>query len=263
MDDFSAILKAYLEVGILGLCGILFIIITYLNYRNNSKRLKEQDKDNDDKFDQMFKMLQKQTEEYREQSSKNYELLMKKLIDNSSPHVLTAEEDMKITKVNEEVNRLLQQLLISTGASRTSIIQYHNGGKGKNNQSFLKMSMTNEVTDVGVKPLMTEFKDQFRNVLAYFVKEIGSKGYCYIENSEDIKGIDYGTYDFLENRGIRSKFGIALRQHNNDNCNYESENVIGFICLEFLKDNKSEISIEKIDSELKHKQISLEILLNL
>lgn len=262
MDNFSAVFKAYLEVGILGLCGILFIVITYLNYKSNSKRLKEQDKNNNEKFDQMFKMFQEQAQKYSEQSSKNYELLMKKLIDNSSPHVLTPEEDLKITKVNEEVNRLLQQLLINTGASRASIIQYHNGGKGKNNQSFLKMSMTNEVTDVGVRPLMTEFKDQFRNVLAYFVKEIGDKGYCYIEDSEDIRNIDYGTYDFLENRGIKSKFGIALHQHDNDG-NYNNDSVIGFICLEFLKDNKSEASIDIIDQELRNKQGSLETLLNL
>ena len=92
-------------------------------------------------------------------------------------------------------------MLIATGASRASLVQYHNGGKGVNRQSFLKMSMTNEQVQLGVKPIISTFKDQFRSVLAYFVKEINEKGYCYIDDFEDLQSIDAGTYEFLRDRG--------------------------------------------------------------
>lgn len=261
MGDFSSLLRAYLEVGILGLCGILVVLITFLNYKRNSKRAEEQDKSEDDRFNKMFEMFKKQNEEYISQNNKNYELLMQKLVSGNTSHVLTPEEDRKITKINDEVNKILQQLLISTNASRASLIQYHNGGKGKNNQSFLKMSMTNEVTNIGIKPLISDFKDQFRNVLAYFVKEINDSGYCYINDSEDIKSIDYGMYDFMSNRGIKSKYGIALHQSISDDCN--EKNIIGFICLEFLDDRKYVANVDIIDSELRREQAILETLLSL
>ena len=253
--DFVSVYKAYIEIGILGLCGIIVVLITWLNFKRNQEREKNSEKNEDERFNQMFNTLQEQNKQYQEQSNKNYELLMQKLISGVSPHTLSAEEDSKLTKINEEIDRILQNLLSKTGASRANLVQYHNGGKGKNNQSFLKMSMTNEVTDVGVKPVISEFKDQFRNVLAYFVKEIGTNGYCYIDDYEKMKTIDYPMYDFLLCRNVQAKFGVAIHSDGDDN------NVIGFVCLEFL--DKSKANIDIIDKELKQKEDVLETLLNL
>lgn len=253
--EFSSIVKAYIEIGILGLCGCAVVFITILNYFRNKKHSEEQDKSNDKRFDDMLSLIQEQNQKNFEQNNKNYELLMNKLMSGVSPHTLTAEEDEKLSRVNDEINKILQQLLIKTGASRANLVQYHNGGKGKNNQSFLKMSMTNEVTNLGVKPVISEFKDQFRNVLAYFVKEIGEKGFCYIPDFEKIKATDYSMYEFLSDRGVQAKFGVAI--HSDEGVN----NVIGFVCLEFLDKTKADVKV--IDEILKQKASSLETLLNL
>lgn len=249
--EFDAAFKAYLEIGILGLCGVLVVVITWLNFKRNQERSKQQDELQKKQYEE----LMEQNKQYQQQAIESQEKLMDRLIQNGQPHVLSAEEDNKLTKINNQIDKTLQDLLIKTNASRANLVQYHNGGKGKNNQSFLKMSMTNEITDVGVKPVISEFKDQFRNVLAYFVREIQEKGYCFIPDAEKMKDIDYSMYDFLTCREVQAKFGIAIHSPNNP------DNVVGFVCLEYL--DKTKANEEIIKEQLKQKEAVLETLLSM
>ena len=198
--DWTNYLKAYLEVGMLGLSAILLIAIFWMSYKRYEKqddlnitRKNKRDDDMEDrrnqkvdhlierhetkedrlekKFDKMIEMMQTQNKE-----------LINTIITGVTTHVPTPEENDKLTKVSEEIDHTLQNILIETGASRVSLVQYHNGGKGVNRQSFLKMSITNEQVQLGVKPFISEFKDQFRSVLAYFVKQLNDTDYCYIDN---------------------------------------------------------------------------------
>ena len=68
-------------------------------------------------------------------------------------------------QISQEIDKHLQAIITETNASRAALIQYHNGGRGINKQSFLKMSMTNEQIQLGVKPFINGFKDQFRSIL--------------------------------------------------------------------------------------------------
>jgi hypothetical protein len=43
---------------------------------------------------------------------------------------------------------MIKQMLIDTKADRAYVVQYHNGGRGINKQSFLKMSITNEEVQI-------------------------------------------------------------------------------------------------------------------
>ena len=115
------------------------------------------------------------------------------------------------------------------------------------------MSITNEQVQLGVKPLMSEFKDQFRSVLSYFVHEIHDTGHCYISDYEDLQGTDSSMYEFLRDRGVQAKFGIAIHDKNNM--------IIGFVCAEFLDKTKANTNI--IDKCLVSKQQVFEMLLNL
>ena len=116
------------------------------------------------------------------------------------------------------------------------------------------MSMTNEQVKVGVKPFMSEFKDQFRSVISYITKKLNTEGYCYIDDSEQIKSIDPGTYEFLLNRGIESKYCMAIH-------NTQDGSVIGFVCIEYIK--KESAKPDLVDEVLKEKQKIFETLLNL
>lgn len=256
--------KSYLELGFLGISACMLITMAWLyfkSYRNKEtkvddkleERLDNKDNNLEKRFDAMLEMLQKQNQEYQEQQAKNAEILIHSIIDGVVNHVPSYEENVKLTKITEEIDIILNQILQETSSDRVSLFQYHNGGKGINKQAFLKMSITNEQVKFGIKPFMPEFKDQFRSVLAYFVKELNDNGYCYISNVEDLKDIDNSMYDFMKGRGIKSKFGIAIRDHRST--------VIAFICIEYL--NNSAVDVNKIDRVLKDKQKIVESLLSL
>ena len=197
--------------------------------------------------------IYKQNLEYQEQQAKNTELLIQSIIQGVTSHVPSPEENLKLTKISNEIDNILQQILLETNASRVAVVQYHNGGKGINRQSFLKMSVTNEQVQLGVKPIMPEFKDQFRNVLSYFVKELDLKDFCYIPDCDQLKEVDTGMYEFLTSRDIQAKFGVAIHD--------SAHNIIGFICIEYIDKTKANLDI--IDKSFNDKKQIIETLLNL
>lgn len=211
--EFITVIKSYVEIGVLGLCAVLTITIAWLYFKKSQSKEDEKDRhiykqedDLENKFNKMLELIQKQNQDYQNQQAKNTEMLMQNIINGVVSHVPSVEENNKLTRVTEEIDKDLQEILIETKASRTSLVQYHNGGKGINKQSFLKMSMTNEQVQLGVKPFISDFKDQFRSVLSYFVKELNDKGYCYIENYESMIDKDTSMYEFLKDREIEAKF---------------------------------------------------------
>ena len=259
--EWAELAKIYVEIGILGLCGILTVMIAYLGFKrskednkNKDKRLENNQDKLDDRFDAMLKMIQEQNHAFQEQQLKNNEILINNIVQGVTNHVPSSEENTKLTRITEEIDKTLQQMLIYTNADRVDLVQYHNGGKGVNKQSFLKMSMTNEQVKVGVKPFMSEFKDQFRSVISYITKMLNEKGYCYIENAEQVKEVDPGTYEFLVNRGIESKFCMAIHDA-------QENSVIAFVCVEYIK--KENARPDLVDKVFKEKQKVLETLLNL
>lgn len=258
---FAEIISAYSEVGILGLCAVLMIIMFYKSFKHqqdNQDKDKEvvnkKDKYLQDSHEELLKTIQKQNDELVNQMAKNNEIIMSKFVDKVTTHVPSPEENAKQTNISENIDKCLQQILVETKASRADLVQYHNGGRGINKQSFLKMSMTNEQIQLGVKSFMPEFRDQFRSVLAWFVKELNEKGYCYIKDVEDMKDIDAGMYEFMINRGIYSKFGIAIKG--------SEDYVIGFICLEYLH-KEEHLDLEKINNVLQSYRNTIQALLTL
>lgn len=252
--------KAYLEIGILGLCAILVVSMAWFYFKRTQtdadkkdKKIDNKDKVIEDKYASMFELLQNQLKEYQEQQAKNMELLIQTVLNGVNHTGPTPEENHRLTKVAEEIDKQLQEMLITTDASRCSLVQYHNGGKGVNRQSFLKMSMTNEQVQLGVKPIISTFRDQFRSALSFFTKEINDTGFCYIDNFEDMQGIDTSMYEFLRDRGVEAKYGMAI--HNKEGL------IVGFVCIEYNKREKSRPDI--VDRVFKDKQKVMETLLSL
>ena len=259
--DWAELVKVYVEIGILGLCGVLTVMIGYLGFKraqednkNKDNRLEKNQDKSDNRFDSMLTLIQEQNRVFQEQQLKNNEMLINSIVQGVTNHVPSPEENTKLTRITEEIDKTLQQMLIFTNADRVDLVQYHNGGKGVNKQSFLKMSMTNEQVKIGVKPFMSEFKDQFRSVISYITKSLNEKGYCYINDAEVVKTVDPGTYEFLINRGIEAKYCMAIHD-TKDNF------VIGFVCVEYIK--KEDAKPDLVDQVFKEKQKILETLLNL
>ena len=112
--------------------------------------------------------------------------------------------------------------------------------------------MTNEVVKIGVQPFISEFQNQFRAMFSYWINEIDIKGYCNIENIEDMKLKDTSMYEFLKTRNIQAKFGIGIKN--------EENTTIGFICIEFL--DKDNVNKEQVIKSLNNKKIKIETLLS-
>ena len=265
-ESFPTILQAYTEVGILGLLAVIVIILGVKAFHNNRKDV-NWGKNKIDKKDDLLEndkqsiesQLKELTAMVMNQNAKNLDAeremnkeLIQQIVDGIANHGLSHSENASLTVMNQNIDAILQDILIETNASRVSLVQYHNGGKGINKQAFLKMSMTNEKIQLGVKPIISDFKDQFRSVLGYFVNEIEANGHCYITDVNEMIEKDIGMYEFMRNRGVESKFGYAIHDSNNM--------VIAFICVEY--GSKAKATVETIDTSFKEHYREIERLLN-
>lgn len=254
--DIAELVKLYLEIGLTGISAVVIVWLFIITFRKTSKKndqaiVRSNKKEDimEERFDAILDLLKKQNEEYQKQQMD----MIGKIINGVTNHVPSADENSKLTKITEEVDLILNDILKQTGADRVNLVQYHNGGRGIGKQAFLKMSMTNEQVKFGVKAFMPEFRDQFRSVLSFFVKELNDNGQCYIVDVEDLKNVDNSMYDFMVGRGIQAKYGIAIRNH--------EDTVIAFVSLEFI--NKELADVNQIDKILKDKQKVFETLLSL
>lgn len=141
--EWLEVAKVYTELGILGLVGVLFIIIMYQSFKRNNQKDDEKDKRIDkkddiyvqdkhnleNKFNEMIELIQQQNQEYQDQQAKNTELLIQSVIQGVTNHVPSPEENDKLTKISEEIDKHLQQILLQTNASRANLVQYHNRWK--------------------------------------------------------------------------------------------------------------------------------------
>lgn len=249
----TAIIEAYLKLGCLGLCCVVLIAAFILLLKKIINFGEKSGNFTQTEMSQLINVVTNRNTELFEQVTKNNQVLMDEILHKITNHTPSEDENHKLTQISEQIDIVLQDILLRTGACRVSLVQYHNGGRGINKQSFLKMSITNEQVQIGVKPFMPEFKDQFRSVLAYFVKQLNDTGKCFIKDLEEIKTIDTSMYEFMNNRGIQSKFGIAIKSSDTF--------VIGFVCIEFTK--KTNPDIDKIDKVLSEKQDTIQTLLNM
>ena len=141
--EWLEVAKVYTELGILGLVGVLFIVIMYQSFKRNNQKDDEKDKRIDkkddtyvqdkhnleNKFNEMIELIQQQNQEYQDQQAKNTELLIQSVIQGVTNHVPSPEENDKLTKISEEIDKHLQQILLQTNASRANLVQYHNRWK--------------------------------------------------------------------------------------------------------------------------------------
>jgi len=170
-------------------------------------------------------------------------------------HVLTEEEDRVAVKIDRTINLLLQSMVSDLKASRTMVARYHNGGKDMNSISFLKFSVTNESVNLGYQPVMGDFQNQFRAMLAYPINEIDKTGSCFITDVEEIKDKDIGTYEVLKGRGLRSIYAHKITN--------SSGYVIGAVVVTYSIDNKNEEDQDYIKKYIIHVADQISGLMNI
>lgn len=236
--EWIEVAKTISELGIMIVCSAMVVTIFWLNYKRDNNK----DDKKDDKIDDIMNKIQEQND-----------MLVNQIIKGVVGHTLSNEENNMLTQVESQINDCLKRVQQSTNASRVSLVRYHNGNKGMDGLSFLKMSMTNECVKIGIQPIMQEFQNYFRSFLPYWTHQLDKEGKCYIDDIENIKDIDANLYEYLKSRGVQSKYGIAIKN---------SEGYpIGFICIEYL--DKNDVNKPQVEKCLADKQIKIETLLNL
>lgn len=231
--EWMEIVKAITELGIMAvICGIFL-------WQNNKDR-----KNHSSESSKLFETLLQQ-----------YEQTFNKMLNslNLGGHVLTEEEDREALQIDRAIDDYLKQMIINTKATRAFVVRYHNGGRDMAAVPFLKCSITNEITNAGVKPIMSEFQNQFRSIMAGVCDEIDRKGYSYITQTERSELIDPATIELMKDRGIREMYCRALRNSNNY--------IIGLIAVTFMTDNQEKPNEEIIDLCLKDKSQKISALL--
>lgn len=221
--------------------GLAILVIFFLYIKDRNKRQKEYEDD------------RKAERERNNKLSENYNSMIQDIIQGLSKKHLTPKESKSIAQIEKQITDIINVILKETNASRVCIVRYHNGNKDMTGRSFLKMSMTNEVVNIGVTSMMGEFKDVFRSLLAYWCHEIESKKYCVIKDAEELKNIDMTMYQYLSTRNIEAKYGTGLKD--------SLGNVIGFICIEYL--NKNDLDLDKINTSMTKNFPKIEALVSL
>ena len=105
--------------------------------------------------------------------SPRYDKIIEQILEAvRQPHILTTEENNRMTKIDEEIDIFLEKTLVACNASRVSLIKYHNGGNDMLGNSILKMSMSNEKCAAGVFHILGSFQNQLRSFSTLLVKEL-------------------------------------------------------------------------------------------
>lgn len=206
--------------------GLAILIVFILYIKGNKNRQKEYNEE------------RRAYKQRNEELSKRYDNMIDEIVNGVRKSHLTPQESQNIARIEKQLNDIINVILRDTDASRVCIVKYHNGNKDMTGKSFLKMSMTNEAVNLGVAPMMSDFRDLFRSLLAYWCHEIETKECCIISDTEDLKDIDITMYQYLTVRNIEAKYGIGLKDNDG--------NIIGFICIEYL--NKSDFDLKKINN---------------
>lgn len=248
---FDTLVKSYLEIGALGLLVVIFIMIIILV----TKKLLSDWSNKDKKLDTKDSTIRELYEKMLQIQKESIESMGKNIVKEIVEHTPGPEENKQLNRIQDEINKTLQVALNETKASRIVVVQYHNGGRGINKQSFLKMSATNERMLVGETPFVPVFQNQFRSVLSYIVGELEKHKKFDIENIEDLKELDYGSYDYLKTYDIREAYYRALKG--------KEDMVIGFVVLLYTTNSTVKSDKKLIDRVLKTKCETLESLLSL
>lgn len=271
MEFLSAeAIKAYIEIGILGLCGVLTVTMAYLYFKREGKRqegfdkrtdkiidkqderIDKKDNNNQTNFNELLKVIIDQNRQNQELLQKQFVELQNNVVKGVTTHTLSPEENALLSDIDFNIKDCLKRTQLKTDATRVALVRFHNGGRDMNGLSFLKMSMTSEVPKPGVTAIQPEFQSVFRSFFSYWCQELMKNGYCYIDHTEDLKDIDSTMYEYFKSRDIESVYGIAITKNNT---------VYGYIYMEFT--TFKDVDKAQVEHCLHDKKIKIETLLDL
>jgi hypothetical protein len=154
-------------------------------------------------------------------------------------------EQMDIrTEITPKIQTLCDKLTFKTNASRTIVLELHNGNTSNGGIPFTKCSATFEGLNIGTYPVANQYQNQNLSLIP-FASYIFEKGY-WCGNTDDLLNIDKALYYKMKSNrtelfaaclieGIDKPLAILIvsfeAPHELEICNNVREN-IRHVCLE-------------------------------
>lgn len=114
----------------------------------------------------------------------------------------------KQIKCENSVSRVMRNIKDELFADRVLVIQYHNGVYSIANNSLLKLSITHEALERGVKSSMQNFQNTPSNYLGNWNKIIFDSRYIAIPSLRSINDSsdERGVIEYLTDNGVQSMY---------------------------------------------------------
>lgn len=117
---------------------------------------------------------------------------------------------LKYISIGLEINRVLTELRILTGANSAHVLGYHNGTIGFNGVSYQYISMQYESTDKTTMPMINNYQNIPAGQFSELMFKIHTEGFVQISHNEDsVIGRLHRTYNVFSSYKFRIGNSIA------------------------------------------------------
>lgn len=164
----------------------------------------------------------------------------KKELENTIPKKIT-----KQCNIDNEIIKRMECLKEYLNADRVQVYDFHNGGHYANGRSALKTSCTYEVCRTGCRSYQMYLQAIPLSCIPQFIDTLLNKGELRVNDLEDIKDIMNSTYHLKKDQGVRCFYDIIIHNKNKE--------PIGFLAIQYLKENKVKFNSDEKNEILKLK----------
>ena len=209
MEGLLQVVQAISDVGLMiVLCGVIVIYLINHFKGVNQKNQKEQQR------------LDKINSEADNVNQAIIKTVLKKIQEEN--HVKT---EPTYNRFNERIIRIMKQARQQVECNHVLQFSYHSGNKDYNGRSYQRMSCINQATKPGVRPIQAKYNNMFRTSMFSVYEKLNGDGFFSIQDTEEIKNTDPGSYFMLQQDNVKSAFGMTIKDLN--------DNAIGFLVFSF------------------------------
>lgn len=111
-------------------------------------------------------------------------------------------------EMGPKIQSLVDKLTYSSNASRTVVLEMHNGNTGSGGLPFTKCTATYESLNIGIHPVSQQYQDINMSLIP-FVHTLVKDGY-WCGNTDDLETIDRGLYYKLKSNNTEHFAACAI-----------------------------------------------------
>lgn len=134
-------------------------------------------------------------------------------------------------KINLEIEKSLEKIMLKTSSSRAFVFEYHNGLTGLGGLPFLKMSNTYEVCNEGVSSQQSNLENMSCSMFSSLLNKIEEREFVLLDTKDRCKDLTNLTYETLVEQDVDKTLIVKLVN--------TKKSVIGYIGLDYCNGNEN------------------------